>query len=56
MYNYYHEIAHAVYGTEHNESCPLMQSKLDTILNKADCFKHLIKYQTNKIDNRIAIG
>ncbi len=49
----FHEIAHAVYGTEHNESCPLMQSKLDTILNKADCLKHLIKYQTNKIENRL---
>ena len=45
----FHEIAHAVYGTEHNESCPLMQSALNNILNKADCLKHLIKYQPNKI-------
>ena len=41
----FHEIAHAVYGTEHNESCPLMQSALNTILNKEDCLKHLLKYQ-----------
>ena len=41
----FHEIAHAVYGTEHDESCPLMQSALNTILNKEDCLKHLLKYQ-----------
>ena len=41
----FHEIAHAVYGTQHDESCPLMQSALNTILNKEDCLKHLLKYQ-----------
>ena len=41
----FHEIAHAVYGTEHDEKCPLMQSALNTILNKEDCLKHLLKYQ-----------
>ena len=40
----FHEIAHAVYGTEHDESCPLMQSALNTILNKEDCLKHLLTY------------
>ena len=43
----FHEIAHAVYGTEHDESCPLMCSALneDAVLNKEDCLKHLLKYQ-----------
>ena len=41
----FHEIAHAVYGTQHDESCPLMQSALNTVLNKEDCLKHLLKYQ-----------
>ena len=41
----FHEIAHAVYGTEHDESCPLMSAELGTILNKEDCLKHLLKYQ-----------
>ena len=41
----FHEIAHAVFGTQHDESCPLMQSALNTILNKEDCLKHLLKYQ-----------
>ena len=41
----FHEIAHAVYGTEHDESCPLMSAEVGTILNKEDCLKHLLKYQ-----------
>ena len=43
----FHEIAHAVYGTQHDESCPLMCSALneDAVLNKEDCLKHLLKYQ-----------
>jgi hypothetical protein len=41
----FHEIAHAVYGTQHDESCPLMSAELGTILNKEDCLKHLLKYQ-----------
>ncbi len=43
----FHEIAHAVYGTEHDENCPLMGATLneDAILNKEDCLKHLLKYQ-----------
>ena len=45
----FHEIGHAVFNIAHNEKCPLMQKELpDTILNKEDCLKHLIKYQTNK--------
>ena len=41
----FHEIAHAVYGTKHDESCPLMSAEVGTILNKEDCLKHLLKYQ-----------
>ena len=46
----FHEIAHAVYGTQHDESCPLMCSALDenAVLNKEDCLKHLLKYQPSK--------
>ena len=43
----FHEIAHAVYGTKHDESCPLMGAVLneDAVLNQEDCLKHLLKYQ-----------
>ena len=41
----FHEIAHAVYGTQHDERCPLMSAEVGTILNKEDCLKHLLKYQ-----------
>ena len=41
----FHEIGHAVFNLKHDESCPLMQSSLNKILNKEDCLKHLIKYQ-----------
>ena len=44
----FHEIGHAVFNLEHNNKCPLMESKQNTVLNKEDCLKHLIKYQTNK--------
>mgnify|MGYP000324093702 CR=1 FL=1 len=46
----FHEIAHAVYGTQHDESCPLMCSTLDenAVLNKEDCLKHLLKYQPSE--------
>ena len=51
----FHEIGHAVFNIAHNEKCPLMQKELpDTILNKEDCLKHLIKYQTNKTIARVA--
>ncbi len=40
----YHELIHAVYGVEHDEKCPLMQSNLDTISNKEDCIKLFLKY------------
>ena len=43
----YHELLHAVYGTDHDEKCPLMQSKLNTVLNKEDCIKHFLKYIKN---------
>ena len=45
----FHEIAHAVFGVNHDESCPLMASELPgTMLNKEDCLKHLLKYQPRK--------
>ncbi len=39
----YHEIAHAVFGAEHNESCPLMKSirGKDEKLSKEFCQKAL---------------
>ena len=40
----FHEIVHAVTGFEHDEKCPLMQSKQKTILNKNDCMKKLKEY------------
>ena len=40
----FHEIVHAVTGFGHDEKCPLMQSKLKTILNKNDCMKYLKGY------------
>tara|TARA_B100001059_G_scaffold185647_1_gene187420 strand:+ start:203 stop:607 length:405 start_codon:yes stop_codon:yes gene_type:complete len=40
----FHEIVHAVTGFEHDEKCPLMQSKQKTILNKNECMKYLKKY------------
>ena len=47
----FHEIAHAVFNVQHDESCPLMQSSLITILNREDCLKHLLKYnRPKKID------
>ena len=50
----FHEIAHAVFNTKHDEKCPLMSAAVGTILNKADCLKHLIKYQTNKTIEQVA--
>ena len=42
----FHEIAHAVFNVVHDEKCPLMSKELpDTMLNKEDCLKHLLKYQ-----------
>ena len=42
----FHEIAHAVFNVDHDEKCPLMAKELpDTMLNKEDCLKHLLKYQ-----------
>jgi len=42
----FHEIAHAVFNVVHDEKCPLMAKELpDTMLNKEDCLKHLLKYQ-----------
>lgn len=39
----YHEIVHAVYGAEHDESCPLMKSVYSP-LTKAQAKKHFLKY------------
>ena len=40
----FHEIAHAVFNINHDEKCPLMQAKLDTILSKENCIEHFTKY------------
>jgi len=40
----YHEIVHAVTGFGHDDSCPLMQPTLKTILSKDECILHLKKY------------
>jgi len=50
----FHEIGHAVFNLEHNNKCPLMQSRQNTVLNKEDCLKHLIKYQSNRIIEQVA--
>jgi len=50
----FHEIGHAVFNLEHNNKCPLMESKQNTVLNKEDCLKHLIKYQNNKTIAQVA--
>ena len=50
----FHEIGHAVFNLEHNNKCPLMESRQNTVLNKEDCLKHLIKYQTNKTIEQVA--
>lgn len=39
----YHEVLHAVYGVEHDESCPLMKPT-HTPLSKAQAQKHFMKY------------
>ena len=49
----FHEIGHAVFNLEHNNKCPLMQSRQNTVLNKEDCLKHLIKYQSNRIIEQV---
>ena len=40
----YHEIVHAVTGFGHDESCPLMESKQNHVLNKQECMQALRKY------------
>ena len=50
----FHEIGHAVFNLEHNNKCPLMQSRQNTVLNKEDCLKHLIKYQSNRLIEQVA--
>jgi predicted metal-dependent hydrolase len=40
----YHELLHTIYGIEHNENCPLMQSRLNTILTKKQCLDIFGKY------------
>ena len=53
----FHEIAHAVFNVDHDEKCPLMAKELpDTMLNKEDCLKHLLKYQTNKTLDQVISG
>ncbi len=34
----YHEILHAVFGTEHDESCILMSSAINTEITESDCY------------------
>ena len=40
----YHELLHTIYGVEHNENCPLMQSRLENILTKQECLDIFGKY------------
>lgn len=40
----YHELVHAVTGFGHDESCPLMESKANHVLNKQECMQALKKY------------
>ena len=40
----YHELVHAVTGFGHDESCPLMESKANHVLNKQECMEALKKY------------
>ena len=40
----YHELLHTIYGVEHDENCPLMQSRLENILTKEQCLDIFGKY------------
>jgi len=40
----YHELLHTIYGIDHDENCPLMQSRLNTILTKQQCLDIFGKY------------
>ena len=40
----FHELVHAIYGFNHDEKCPLMQAKLETILSKENCIEHFTRY------------
>ena len=40
----YHELLHAICGTEHDTECPLMEPELNTVLDKNDCLKHFTKH------------
>ena len=40
-----HEVLHAVYGKEHDESCPLMSACLPAKpLSQDECYKHFLKH------------
>ena len=40
-----HEVLHAVYGKDHDESCPLMSACLPAKpLSEADCYRHFVKH------------
>ena len=40
-----HEVLHAVYGKDHDESCPLMAACLPAKpLSEADCYRHFVKH------------
>ena len=40
----YHELLHAICGTEHDTECPLMEPELNTVLDKNDCLKYFTKH------------
>jgi len=40
----YHELLHTIYGVDHDEKCPLMQSRLENILTKQQCLDIFGKY------------
>ena len=40
-----HEVLHAVYGKDHDESCPLMSACLPAKpLSQDECYKHFVKH------------
>lgn len=50
----YHELLHTIYGIGHNEKCPLMQSRLDTILTKKQCLDIFGQYVNKQTERKTA--
>lgn len=51
----YHEVLHAVYGTQHDEDCPLMKSTFDRALTKKECVKYFLKHASRHSVEMIAL-